>query len=206
MRLGYARVSTKGQQESLEEQRGTLIRKGCDRVFSDVASGARAERPGLAALMDHARPGDVVLVTRLDRLGRTTLDTLRTMTALDEAGISVSALDVELDTTTPAGRMVIRVMVALAEWERDVLIERTQAGLAHARTQGRVGGRPRALNAEQVTAVLASLEAGLSVADVARMHGVSPRTIRRVRADEAQRGETGPETPTMEGEGHELDS
>lgn len=182
MRLGYARVSTKGQQESLEEQRGSLIRKGCDRVFSDVASGARAERPGLAALMDHARPGDVVVVTRLDRLGRTTVDTLRTLTDLDERGIGVTALDLDLDTTTAAGRLVVRVMASLAEWERDLLIERTREGLEAARRQGRVGGRPRVLDEKDQAAILAALDAGLSVGDVAQMHGVSRRTISRVRS------------------------
>lgn len=179
MKLGYARVSTKGQQESLEEQRAALAGAGCERVFSDVASGARAQRPGLDALLDHARPGDEVTVTRLDRLGRTTVDTLRTLADMDDRGIGVKALDLDLDTTTAAGRLVVRVMASLAEWERDLLIERTREGLEAARRQGRVGGRPRALDEKDQVAIKASLEAGLSVA---RMHGVSTRTISRVKS------------------------
>ena len=182
MRFGYARVSTRVQADALSEQRRRLVQKGCDRVFSDVASGVKAERPGLVDLVDHARPGDEVIVTRLDRLGRTTVDTLRTLTELDEKGIGVKALDLDLDTTTAAGRLVVRVMAALGEWERDLLIERTREGLEAARKQGRVGGRPRALEEKDQAAIRAALEAGLSVADVARMHGVSVRTISRVKA------------------------
>lgn len=182
MKLGYARVSTKGQGQSLDEQRRVLIQKGCDRVFADVASGAKAARPGLDELIEYARAGDEVVVTRLDRLGRTTVDTLRTLTDLDERGIGVKALDLDLDTTTAAGRLVVRVMAALGEWERDLLIERTREGLEAARKQGRVGGRPRALEEKDQAAIRAALEAGLSVADVARMHGVSVRTISRVKA------------------------
>nr|WP_246418769.1 recombinase family protein [Micrococcus cohnii] len=107
---------------------------------------------------------------------------MRTLTDLDERGIGVEALDLDLDTTTAAGRLVVRVMASLAEWERDLLIERTREGLEAARRQGRVGGRPRALDEKDQAAIKASLEAGLSVADVARMHGASTRTISRVKS------------------------
>lgn len=188
--IGYARVSTSSQLESLDDQRARLVHIGCARVFHDVASGARASRPGLDALRDYVRSGDTIVVTRLDRLGRSTLDTLTTLHALDTHGVRVRALDLDLDTTTPAGRMVVSVMAALAEHERDLLRERTRDGLAHARARGRVGGRRPVLTKKQVEAIEAVLETdALSLSDIAAMYGVSPRTISRVRAG-TYRGET----------------
>lgn len=193
MRIGYARVSTASQVESLDAQRGALAASGCTRFFSDVASGARSDRPGLGRLLDMAREGDEVVVTRLDRLGRSTVDTLRTIRDLDETGVRIVALDLDLDTGTPAGRLVVTVLAALAEWERDTLRERTREGLAHARAQGRVGGRPRALTGETADAALAALRGGMPVAEVARVHGVSRWTIARLR-DEATRAPATTET------------
>lgn len=181
--LGYARVSTPSQATSLEDQHARLTAHGCTRIYEDTASGARASRPGLDALRAYARPGDTITVTRLDRLGRSTLDTLHTLTELDADGVHVQALDVDLDTSTPSGRLVIRVMLSLAEWERDMLRERTREGLAHARAQGRVGGRRRSLTPQQVTAIEATLATGaLTLQEVAQLHGVSARTISRVKA------------------------
>lgn len=188
MRFGYARTSTSGQAESLEAQRIALEAAGCKRVFTDIASGARADRPGLARALDVARDGDELVVTRLDRLGRSTVDTLRTIRTLDDRGVRIIAQDLDLDTATPGGRLVVTVLAALAEWERDTLRERTKAGLDHARSQGRIGGRPRALTGETADAALAALRGGMAVADVARVHGVSRWTIARLR-DEAARAE-----------------
>ncbi|MBM4591424.1 recombinase family protein [Rhodococcus hoagii] len=112
--VGYARVSTREQTASLDEQRERLTQLGAVRVFEDVASGARADRPGLAAARDFMRDGDTLTVTRLDRLGRSMLDTLTTLRDLDAAGIRVRALDLNLDTGTAAGRMVVHVMAALS--------------------------------------------------------------------------------------------
>ena len=179
--VGYARVSTASQAESLAEQRERLHQLGAVRVFEDVASGARADRPGLAAARDFLRAGDTLTVTRLDRLGRSMLDTLTTLHELAETGVRVRALDLDLDTGTAAGRMVVNVMSALAEYERQLLIERTNEGLAHARAQGRHGGRRRVLTDQQVTAIEAAAGT-ISNADLAAMHGVSIRTITRVRA------------------------
>ena len=179
--VGYARVSTASQAESLAEQRERLHQLGAVRVFEDVASGARADRPGLAAARDFLRAGDTLTVTRLDRLGRSMLDTLTTLHELAETGVRVRALDLDLDTGTAAGRMVVNVMSALAEYERQLLIERTNEGLAHACAQGRNGGRRRVLTDQQVTAIEASAGT-VSNADLAAMHGVSVRTISRVRA------------------------
>lgn len=185
MRIGYTRVSTRDQRDSLEAQHAALEAAGCARIFSDTASGARSDRPGLARLLDMTRKGDEVVVTRLDRLGRSTLDTLRTIKNLDDAGVRIVALDLDLDTGTPAGRLVVTVLAALAEWERDTLRERTREGLAHARAQGRVGGRPRSLTGQTADAALAALRGGMPLAEVARVHGVSRWTIARLR-DEAE--------------------
>lgn len=186
VRIGYARVSTREQQDSLEAQRAALEAAGCTRIFSDTASGARSDRPGLAHTLDVLRQDDELVVTRLDRLGRSTIDTLRTIRALDDAGVRIVAQDLDLDTGTPAGRLVVTVLAALAEWERDTLRERTREGLAHARSQGRVGGRPRALTGETADAALAALRGGMPVAEVARVHGVSRWTIARLRDQAAQ--------------------
>ncbi|MDK8178422.1 recombinase family protein [Micrococcus luteus] len=179
---GYARVSTRDQAESLEAQKLALLGVGAQRVFADVISGAKSGRPGLREALGWLREGDMLVVTRLDRLGRSTVDTLRTVAQLEAAGVRLKALDPQLDTGTPAGRLVVRTIASLAEWEREVIVERTREGLAHARRRGRVGGRPRVLSPAAVDAVKAALEAGLSVAEVAALHGVSRRTITRVRA------------------------
>lgn len=181
LKIGYARISTCGQGESLENQEHTLLDHGCERIYKDIASGARATRPGLEQAKDYARQGDTIVVTRLDRLGRSTIDTLKTVKELDERGIRIEALDTQLDTSTPAGRLVLSVIASLAEWERDLLIERTNEGLAHARAQGRVGGRPAKLTANQRQAALNSLAAGMSQSQVAETFGVSRSTIARLK-------------------------
>lgn len=181
MRVGYARVSTASQAESLRAQSLELETAGCERVFTDIASGARSDRLGLAAAVEYLRAGDTLTVTRLDRLGRTTVDTLKTVRDLDARGIRVTASDLDLDTATPAGKLVVSVLASLAEWERDTLRERTRAGLEHARAQGRQGGRPPALTPDQSDAALAALRGGMSVAEVARFHNVSRWTITRLR-------------------------
>lgn len=181
--VGYARVSTASQAESLAEQRERLHQLGAVRVFEDVASGARADRPGLAAAREFLRAGDTLTVTRLDRLGRSMLDTLTTLHELAETGVRVRALDLDLDTDTPAGRMVVHVLAALAEWERDLLRERTREGLAHARARGRTGGRPRALSPADEDAARAMLAAGtLTLTEIGQVFDVSARTIARVQA------------------------
>lgn len=177
--VGYARVSTREQSASLTDQRERLSALGCIRVFEDTISGARADRPGLTAARDFLRAGDTLTVTRLDRLGRSMLDTLTTLHELAENGVRVRALDLDLDTDTPAGRMVVHVMSALSEWEREMIRARTREGLAHARARGRVGGRRRALSPADQDAVRAILADGsLSLAQIGRrnrpgvLHGI----------------------------------
>lgn len=115
MKLGYARVSTSEQQESLSNQKKQLEDYGCERIYTEVASGAKSRRPALSEAMKYSRENDCIVVTRLDRLGRTTLDTLRTVQELDDRGIKVEALDVNLDTATPAGKLVLNAIASLAQ-------------------------------------------------------------------------------------------
>lgn len=182
MILGYARVSTRSQGESLAAQEHALRLAGAHRVYTDTISGARSARPGLDMALSHAiRQGDVLMVTRLDRLGRSTLDTLRTIQALDTQGVTLRALDLDLDTASPSGRLVVSVLASLAQWERETMIERTREGLAHARAHGRSGGRPRVLTDAPEHAIRAALNAGMSLSEVAALHDVSARTVSRVR-------------------------
>ena len=131
--------------------------------------------------MRASREGDTLMVTRLDRLGRSTLETLKTVAEIDAKGVRVKALDLDLDTRTPSGRMVLAVISSLAQWERETLVERTKEGLAHARQNGRVGGRPTALNNIQRQAVMASLEKGMSLSPAVKTFGVSVSTISRLK-------------------------
>lgn len=146
-------------------------------MFTDTISGAKSQRPGLDAAVDYIRDGDVLVATRLDRLGRTALDTLHTIHDLDNRGIPVTMLDPALDTRTKEGKLMMTIMSGLAEWERDLLIQRTKEGMAHARSQGRVPGPKPKLNAEQIKAVRAAVADGQTVASVARSFGVSRPTI-----------------------------
>lgn len=185
VKIGYARVSTKTQQDSLQNQQAQLKGVGCEKIYAEVVSGMKAKRPQLARALDYAREGDTLIVTRLDRLGRSTLDTLKTLQSIDEKGVRVQALDLDLDTQTPAGRLVISVIASLAQWERDLMVERTKEGLAHARSQGRYGGRPAALTSEQKKAVRSALKDGMSAISVAKSFGVSRSTIERVKREGA---------------------
>ena len=140
MKIGYARVSTEDQNLAL--QRDALGAAGCERIFEDKESGAKADRPGLAEALAYARPGDVVAVWRLDRLGRSLPDLVRIVGELEKAGIGFESVTEKIETGTAAGRLVFHVFAALAEFERNITRERTLAGLAAARARGRSGGRP----------------------------------------------------------------
>lgn len=179
---GYARVST-GQQ-SLDQQRDALEAAGVDRIFEDTASGARADRPGLLALLDHARTGDAVSVVALDRLGRSTLQVLSTLHDLHERGIVVRSQREQLDLGTPAGRMVAAVFAALAELERELIRERAAAAREAARVRGRQVGRPPALSPEQAALVRRERQAGVSITAIAASLGVSRATVYRYSASE----------------------
>lgn len=177
--LGYARVST--VEQSIDRQVDALTAEGCARVFSDHGiSGTRTSRPGLSELLAYARPGDTLVVQALDRLGRTTLDLLALVDDLDEREIGMRILTLGVDTRTPAGRLVLTVMSALAQMEREVLRERTIDGLAAAKARGRVGGRPKSLTDEQVALARDWIAEGRTYAEIARLLSTSDRTIRRL--------------------------
>jgi DNA invertase Pin-like site-specific DNA recombinase len=142
MLIGYARIST-GEQ-TLDLQRDALTAAGCERIFVDVASGAKADRPGLEEALAYVRKGDTLVVWRLDRLGRSLQHLIATVTSLQSRGVGFRSLTEQIDTTTSGGKLVFHVFGALAEFERDLIRERTSAGLAAARARGRKGGRPRA--------------------------------------------------------------
>lgn len=178
MKVGYARVSTRDQESSLGGQEAALRAAGCKKVFRDRLSGARSDRPGLAEALGYLRDDeDVLVVARMDRLGRSLPDALRTVQQLAARGIGLEALDVQLDTSTASGKMMLTLLLALAEWERDLLRERTREGVARARAAGRVPGPKPKLDKETAAAVRAAVAGGQPVAAVARSFGVSRPTI-----------------------------
>ena len=139
MLIGYARVST--AEQNLDLQKDALTHAGCRPIFTETRSGATAERPGLAEALAYVREGDVLAVWKLDRLGRSLKDLLEIVTGLESRGIGFRSLQESMDTTTPGGKLIVHVFAALAEFERGVIRERTQAGLLAARARGRQGGR-----------------------------------------------------------------
>lgn len=181
MLIGYARVSTARQGQSLDTQREALLDAGCDpkHIYSDTISGAKWSRPGLDDALAYMRPDDTLVVTRLDRLGRNLVETVTTISDLADNSINVRVLEPALDTSRPADKVVINVMASLAEWERDLLIQRTREGVAHARAQGRVAGPKPKLTKEQKQQAAMLVENGQSVMSVARGFNVSRQTIYR---------------------------
>jgi DNA invertase Pin-like site-specific DNA recombinase len=143
MLIGYARVSTSDQ--TLDLQKDALEKAGCDKIFADTASGAKAERIGLDEAINYVRAGDTLVVWRLDRLGRSLKHLIETITGLNNRHIGFRSITEAIDTTTSGGKLVFHIFGALAEFERDIIRERTQAGLTAARARGRKGGRPKSL-------------------------------------------------------------
>ncbi|MBW3090063.1 recombinase family protein [Bifidobacterium miconisargentati] len=177
-RFGYARVSTNGQTADL--QRDALDKAGCDRLFVDVASGAKAHRSELDRMMELLREGDVVVVWRLDRLGRSVQNLVELMNRLQEMGVGFVSLNEAIDTTTPGGILVFNIFAALAQFERDLIRERTNAGLEAARARGRKGGRPAKLDGRQVREIRRLYESRtVTVNQIAAMMGVGRATIYR---------------------------
>jgi DNA invertase Pin-like site-specific DNA recombinase len=195
MRIGYARVSTLEQNPAL--QRDALKAAGCDKVFEDRASGAKAERPGLAQALEYARPGDTLVVWRLDRLGRSLKDLIDRVQELESRGIGFKSLREGFDTTTGSGRLVFHVFGALAEFERALIRERTGAGLAAARARGRKGGRKKALTPAQVGQMrVLARDPNITVGQICTTFGVSRNTFYRhvhERPEDAHEGREGPQ-------------
>jgi DNA invertase Pin-like site-specific DNA recombinase len=176
MLIGYVRVSTDDQ--NLDLQCDALRQAGCEKIYEDRISGAKAARPGLTLALEIARAGDVLMVWRLDRLGRSLHDLIVLAKSLEAAGIGLMSLQENIDTTTSGGRLVFHLFGALAEFERNLIRERTRAGLTAARARGRQGGRPKMLDAEKRKLVLSLYhERKHSIAEICRLMGISKSTL-----------------------------
>ena len=183
MLIGYARVS-KGDEQSNAAQVTALRRAECEQIFEEKASGGRWDRPELHRMLDHLRKGDVVVVWKLDRLSRSMMDMLKIMERVDGAGAGFRSLTEAIDTTTAAGRMMMQMVGAFAEFERAMIRERTSAGLAQARAEGRIGGRRKKLDAQKRRMIAELVIAGGKTgAEMARMFDVSEPTVSRIVAE-----------------------
>jgi DNA invertase Pin-like site-specific DNA recombinase len=181
MLIGYARVST-GEQDTVA-QTAALKAAGCERIYQEKASGGRWDRPELQKVLDQLRPGDVLIVWKLDRLSRSLRDVLTIMERLGEAKAGFRSLTEAIDTTTAAGRMMMQMVGAFAEFERAMLRERTRAGLDAARQEGRIGGRRPKLSPQQQVEIRRMIAKGeKTAADAARLFKVHPATVSRLLA------------------------
>jgi DNA invertase Pin-like site-specific DNA recombinase len=178
MLLGYARVSQDSQDHAL--QLDALRTAGCDKVFVETASGTRTDRPELAKVLEQARQDDVLVVWRLDRLARSLRHLIDIADDLNRRGVALKSITESIDTTTPSGRFMFNILGALSSMEREIIVERTRAGLIAAAARGRIGGRPPALDAIKVRAARAMLASGtMTASEVARQIGCSPSTLYR---------------------------
>ncbi len=177
MQIGYARVST--LEQNLDLQRDALEQAGCEEIIEEAASGSHRNRPGLARVLDKLRNGDTLVVWKLDRLGRQVRDLVELVGELEKRGVHLRSCTDAIDTSTPAGRFFFHVMASLAQMERELLIERTRAGLQAATAQGRVGGRKRKMTPSKIQAARKLLDVGVSPREVALNLGVSVPTLYR---------------------------
>jgi DNA invertase Pin-like site-specific DNA recombinase len=174
--IGYARISTDDQNLAL--QHDALTAAGCEKIYEDKISGAKAERPGLALALEVARAGDTLIVWRLDRLGRSLKDLIALAERLAERQVGLRSLKEALDTTSSGGRLIFHMFASLAEFERDLIRERTQAGLTAARARGRLGGRPKLLTPEKRKLAVQLYRAKeRSIAEICRLMGISKPTL-----------------------------
>jgi DNA invertase Pin-like site-specific DNA recombinase len=177
MIIGYARVSTRDQ--NLDLQIESLKKAGCDKIYSDQISGKTINRPEFKLAVDQLRAGDSLVVWKLDRLGRSVKDLLIFMDELKNLGVHFRSLTDSIDTTTPSGRFFFNMMAALAQMERELIVERTKAGLAAARARGRVGGRRRKMTPGKIEAAKSLLQSGVPPKEVALNLSVSVPTLYR---------------------------
>lgn len=188
MKIGYARVSTVDQ--SIDLQLDALKAAGAERVFRDVGTGSNTDRPGYADLIEHVRSGDVVIVWRLDRLARSLKDLIETAALLESRGVQLVMLNEGIDTTTTTGKLFFQIFGAIAEFERNLIVERTKAGLESARRRGKTGGRKPILTKEKFAAAKKLIKAGgrdFNAGEIGRSLAVSSRTIARVARGEYDR-------------------
>jgi DNA invertase Pin-like site-specific DNA recombinase len=190
MLIGYARVSKSDDQDPAAQVRA-LKEIGCGRIFKETASGGRWDRPELHRALDQLRTGDVLVVWKLDRLSRSLKDLLMILERIKSAGAGFRSSTEAIDTTIPAGRMMMQMLGAFAEFERAMIRERTSSGLASARAKGRVGGRKPKLSVDQRREAIEMIGSGQkSAADVARLFKVHPATVSRLLAQTAVANET----------------
>lgn len=172
MKVGYARVSTEDQ--NLHMQEDALKSAGCEEIYTDVASGSKSQRPGLDKALAYVREGDTLIVWKLDRLGRSIQHLIQTMALLQERKISFKCLQESIDTATSGGKLIFHIFSALAEFERDLIRERTDAGLKAARARGRMGGRPPMLDHRQISRMLEMYdEQKNTVAEICKIYDIS---------------------------------
>ena len=177
MLIGYTRVSSGDQ--NLDLQTDALEAAGCSKVFSDTQSGAKKIRPGLEDALSHVREGDTFVIWKLDRLGRSVKGLIDLVGELESKGVHFRSLTDGIDTSTPSGRFFFHVMASLAQMERELLVERTKAGLTAARERGRVGGRKRVMTPSKLEAAKKLLDEGMPPKEVAQNLGVSIPTLYR---------------------------
>src|SRR4051794_35655210 len=178
MFVGYARVST--TEQTMDLQLDALKKADCTKIFTDTASGAQTERKGLTEAIAYVRSGDTVVVWKLDRLGRSLKDLITRITDLHTRGIGFKSLTENIDTTTSGGKLIFHIFGALAEFERDIIKERTTAGLEAARVRGKLGGRPKALSPEKIRfARRLYADTSTSVTEISKMLGISRHTLQR---------------------------
>lgn len=190
MLIGYARIS-KGDDQSTAMQLRALKEAGCERIFEEAASGGRWDRPELHQMVDQLRQGDVVVVWKLDRLSRSLKDLLHLLEKVQLANAGFRSITENIDTTSPAGRMMMQMIGSFAEFERAMIRERTMAGLDQARSEGRVGGRrPKLSNSQRADVIENVLSGRKSAAQMARLYNVSEPTISRIIAIARQPSQT----------------
>ena len=185
MLIGYARVSTSDQ--NLDLQQDALQEAGCERIFTDTVTGAKAERPGLAEALQVCRPGDSLVVWKLDRLGRSLPHLVETVHDLLAGEVGFQSLQEHLDTTTSSGQLIFNIFASLAQFERDLIRERTQAGLAAARARGRKGGRPPGVADEKKRQAALSLkkDPNRTVGEICEILGISRNTYYKYTREDA---------------------
>ncbi len=175
MLVGYARVSTTDQ--NLDLQTDALQAAGCERLYTDTVSGAKVDRPGLTAALNTCRPGDTLVVWKLDRLGRSLPHLVETVRDLIACGVGFKSVQEQIDTTTAGGKLIFHIFASLAEFERDLIRERTNAGLSAARARGRKGGRPKGVDAKKQKAALAlKKESTHSIREICEIVGIARNT------------------------------
>ena len=179
MKIGYARISTKDQ--NLDLQIDALQKEGCEKIYTEIMSGSKSERPSLQEMVAHLRKGDVVVVWKLDRLGRSLKHLVELVNQFIQQDIGLKSLHDHIDTTTPQGRLIFNIFASLAEFERDLIQERTKAGLNAARTRGRLGGKPKGLSqqAESIACASETLykEGKLTVNQIIKQLGIAKATF-----------------------------